>query len=64
MTAVETSVERSLFMDTDSKNMVEVYDNATGQHYFRECTAEELSFYEDLAREQEALKLEQPIIEA
>jgi predicted GIY-YIG superfamily endonuclease len=51
-------------MDTDSKNMVEVYDNATGQHYFRECTAEELSFYEDLAREQEALKLEQPIIEA
>lgn len=50
-------------MDTDSKNMVEVYDNATGQHYFRECTPEELAFYEELRLEQEALKIQEPNIE-
>jgi hypothetical protein len=27
------------------KHMVEVYDNATGEHYERPATAEELAYY-------------------
>ena len=39
-------------MDTETKYTVEIYDNLTGEHYERECTAEELAFYEELAKEQ------------
>lgn len=34
------------------KWMVEVYDSLTGEHYERECTPEELVFYEQLEKEQ------------
>lgn len=31
------------------KETVEVYDNATGEHYTRDATAEEQSIYEQIA---------------
>jgi hypothetical protein len=39
-------------MDTTTNNTVEVYDNLTGEHYTRDCTSEELAFYEELKKEQ------------
>jgi hypothetical protein len=33
------------------EHTVEVYDNATGEHYTRPATAEELAFYETLAEQ-------------
>lgn len=39
-------------MDTTSKPKIEVYDNLTGEHYERECTPEEMFFYEQWEREQ------------
>jgi hypothetical protein len=39
-------------MDTEKhKYTVEVYDNATGEHYTRPANAEELAFYETLAEQ-------------
>ena len=37
-------------MDTETNWTVEVYDHATGEHYTRPCTPEELAFYEELAQ--------------
>jgi hypothetical protein len=39
-------------MDTTPNHTVEVYDNLTGEHYTRDCTPEELAFYEQLEKEQ------------
>jgi hypothetical protein len=39
-------------MDTETNQTVEVYDNATGEHYTRPCTPDELAFYEELAKQQ------------
>ena len=39
-------------MATTSNHTVEVYDNLTGEHYTRECTPEELAFYEQMENEQ------------
>jgi hypothetical protein len=38
-------------MDTEPDHTVEVYDNATGEHYTRPCTPEELAFYEQQKQE-------------
>ena len=40
-------------MATETNYTVEVYDNATGEHYTRPATPEELAFYEQLQAEQE-----------
>ena len=34
-------------MGTEPDYTVEVYDNATGEHYTRPCTPEELAFYSE-----------------
>ena len=39
-------------MATTPKHTVEVYDNLTGEHYTRDCTPEELAFYEQFEKEQ------------
>jgi hypothetical protein len=39
-------------MDTTPNHTVEVYDNLTGEHYTRDCTPEELAFYEQFEKEQ------------
>jgi hypothetical protein len=40
-------------MATETNHTVEVYDNATGEHYTRPANAEELAFYEQFKVEQE-----------
>lgn len=35
-------------MATETKWTVEIYDAATGEHTVRECTADEIAFYETL----------------
>ena len=40
-------------MATETNHTVEVYDNATGEHYTRPANAEELAYYEQLEAEQE-----------
>jgi hypothetical protein len=45
-------------MATETNHTVEVYDNATGEHYTRPANAEELAFYEQL--EAEALQPTEP----
>jgi len=47
------SQEVSGSMGTETNFTVEVYDNATGEHYTRPCTPEELAFYQSLASESE-----------
>jgi hypothetical protein len=38
-------------MATETDHTVEVYDNATGEHYTRPANAEELAFYKQLEKE-------------
>jgi hypothetical protein len=38
-------------MATRTKHTVEVYDNATGEHFTRPANAEELAFYKQLEKE-------------